>query len=281
MNPSKQTIFRPLIGISLLFGGLGLLTIQIWIPVLIYRPAKLDRSDPNAWGLRGAVAMRTSYGDGTAITGWWYPPAREAAPVVLLVHGRSANISSRSSIMQNLAAQGMGVLLFDYRGYGSSPGQPSEQNLIQDTLTAYDWLRGQGVAAHHIVVVGQSLGNSPASMLAARRPVGALLLISPFTNLPDALAERLPWVPVRLVPWTQNRFDVANNLKRFKGPTLLIASKDDGIIPIANARRLQEGSPQMKWLDASPLQHDGMLHALADDGRLAAAIRAVYPARSN
>ncbi|RYF17551.1 MAG: alpha/beta fold hydrolase [Oxalobacteraceae bacterium] len=270
-------IARRCIGVFLLIVSLGLVTIQLWVPAFIYRPTSLNRSDPKMWGLREATAMRVPYNDGTAVTGWWSPPADADAPVVLLVHGRSANISSRSSVMQHLAAQGMGVLLFDYRGYGASPGRPSEQNLFQDTLTAYGWLRTRGVPANHIVVVGQSLGNSPATILAAQRPIGALVLVSPFTSLPDALAERLPWLPVQLVPWSHNRFDVKASLARFKGPTLLIASEDDGLIPIDNARRLQKNTERLKWLDASPLRHNGMLQGIAADGRLASAIRALLP----
>lgn len=265
------------IGVFLLVVSLGLATVQLWVPAFIYRPTVLNRSDPRMWGLREAAAMRVPYDDGTAVTGWWSPPANADAPVVLLVHGRSTNISSRSSVMQHLAAKGIGVLLFDYRGYGASPGRPSERNLFRDTLTAYGWLRTRGVRADHIVVVGQSLGNSPATTLAAQRPIGALVLVSPFTSLPDALAERLPWLPVQLVPWSHNRFDVKASLARFKGPTLLIASKDDGLIPIDNARRLQKDKPRLKWLDVSPLRHDGMLQGIAGDGRLAGAIRALLP----
>lgn len=266
-------IVRRYIGLILLAVGLALATIEFWIPVFIFRPTSLDRSDPGSWGLRGAVPMKVAYDDGTAITGWWHRPPRKDAPVVLVVHGRSANISTRTLIMQHLVANGMGVLMFDYRGYGASTGRPSELNLHQDTLTAYQWLRMRGVVAKQIVVVGQSLGNGPATMLAAKQPVGALVRVSPFTNLPDALAERLPWLPLRFVPWTYNRFDVATYLVRFRGPTLLIVSDDDGLVPLANARRLQAEKPASRWLDASPLRHDGMLRAVAEDGRLAKLIR--------
>jgi len=265
-------IVRRCIGLFLLTAGLGLATIQFWVALFIFRPTPLHQSDPGSWGLSGAVAMKVAYPDGTAITGWWHPPSHRDGPVVLLVHGRSANISSRTSVMQHLVADGMGVLMFDYRGYGASSGQPSEHNLRQDTLTAYHWLRMRSVAARQIVVVGQSLGNGPATMLAAQQPLGGLLMVSPFTSLPDALAERLPWLPLRLVPWTRNRFDVERYLVRFRGPTMLIASKDDGLVPLANARRLQADKPDVLWFEASPLRHDGMLQAVAEDGRLTKAI---------
>jgi hypothetical protein len=129
-----------------------------------------------------------------------------------------------------------------------------------------------GVVAKQIVVVGQSLKNGPATMLVTKQPIGALVLVSPFTNLPDALAERLPRLPPRLVPWTHNRFDVAAYLVRFRGASLLIVSEGDGLVPLANERRLQAEDPASRWLGAPPLRHDGMLRAVAEDGRLAKVI---------
>lgn len=254
----------------------ALATIQFWVAAFIYRPTMLTRTDPRAWGLTGAVPMRVGYGNGAAITGWWQPPTAGCA-VALVVHGRSANVSTRAAIMRRLTDDGIGVLMFDYRGYGASPGRASERHLAEDTATAYRWLRSRGVAADAIVVVGQSIGNSPAALLAARQPVGALVLVSPFTDLPDALAERLPWLPVRLLPWRRNRFEVSDALRGFRGPTLLVASEADGLVPIGNARRLRAVATRAQWLDASPLRHDGMLQAIASDGRLTRAIRSLVP----
>jgi len=265
-------IFRRSLVLFLLLAAAALATIQYWIPAFIYRPTPLKRPEPQSWGLNGATLIRARYGDGTVVTGWWSPPAGPNSPVVLIVHGRSANIASRASIMKRLMADGMGVLMFDFRGYGASTGTPSERHLTEDTLTAYQWMRSKGVSPDKIVVIGQSLGDSPAAALAASRPIGALLLVSPFTNMPDALAQRLPWLPIRILPWTRNRFDVDGNVKQFKGPTLLIVSETDGMVPLDNAKRLRNSAPGSKWLDTSPLRHDGMLQAIANDGRLTKAI---------
>lgn len=173
------------IGFCLVAMVLAFATVQFWIPVLIYRPAPLYQTEPRSWGLKGAVPMQVAYGDGTAISGWWQRSAQDKGPVVLLVHGHSANISSRRSIMQHLVADGMGVLMFDYRGYGASPGRPSERNISQDTLTAYHWLRAHCVEAKRIVVVGQSLGNAPATALAARQHGNTLAVCCWCRPLPD------------------------------------------------------------------------------------------------
>ena len=101
------------------------------------------------------------------------------------------------------------------------------------------------------------------------------MALARFTSLPGALADRLPWLPLRLLPWTHNRFEVAARLARFRGPALLVASRTDGLVPIGNAGRLRINAPQAVWMDATPLRHDGMLAAITSDGRLAAAIRSL------
>ena len=266
-------IFRRCLAFAILTVLLALGTIQFWIPAFIYRPAALSRPDPRSWGLKNGIMVKIRYGDGTAITGWWNPPGTSDSPIVLVVHGRSANIASRLPVMKRLVADGLGVFMFDYRGYGASSGRPSEPHLTEDTVAAYRWLRRKGIAARQIVVVGQSLGNAPAAALAAHEPIGALLLVSPFTSLPNAMADRLPWLPIQFLPWTRNRFDVGASISHFEGPVLLIASETDGLVPISDARKLRGHAPHSQWLDVEPLHHDGMLQGIAADGRLTDAVR--------
>lgn len=254
-------------------------TVQFWIPSVIFRPTPLHRIDPAALRVPGGIAMSVRQRGGGTVTGVWVRPHHADGPVALIVHGRSANISTRIPIVRRLAADGMGVLLFDYRGYGASIGRSSEQHWLEDTITAYRWLRRRGVTPAQIVVIGQSLGNSAAARLAATQPVGDLVLVAPFTNLPDALATRLPLLPLRLVHWTRNRFDVGGPVRRFRGPKLFVTSATDGMVPIDDARRVLASSTEALWLDASPLPHDGMLRRIAEDGRLTAALHALRQRR--
>jgi acetyl esterase/lipase len=252
---------------------LALATAQDWIALFLYRPAPLETVDPRHWGLTGTQAINLRTGDGVALAGWWHPPAAPDQPVTLIAHGRSANIATRAGVMRRLAADGMGVLMVDYRGYGASEGRPSEAGLTQDMLAAWRWLRTRSIAPGRIVVIGQSLGNAPAAALAARVQIGALVLVSPFSSLPDALADALPWLPLRRLDWHRNRFDVRAALRHYRGPLLLVASRADGLVPNANVERLRADVPCAAWLDASPLRHDGLLQAIARDGRLTAALR--------
>jgi abhydrolase domain-containing protein 12 len=52
-------------------------------------------------------------------------------------------------------------LTFDYRGFGRSSGNPSEDGLISDALAVVDWARKvAGIPPSRILVFGQSLGTA-------------------------------------------------------------------------------------------------------------------------
>lgn len=258
-------------GLALL---VGLATVSIWISAFIYRPSPLLQPAPSAWFLPTARGVSIRSGANDRLFGWWLPPPTTTAPVVLIVHGRSANISTRAPIARRLSLDGFGVLLFDFRGYGRSTGRSNEQSLTEDAKAAYDWIRAQGIEARRIVVLGQSLGNAPAARLSASRPVGALALVSPFTSLPEAMADRLPWAPVRLLPWPHNRFEVQASVRQLHVPVLFVVSRDDGLVPYVNSQQLAASARQPHWLEADGQRHEGLLAAASRTGRLSQALRA-------
>ena len=66
------------------------------------------------------------------------------------------------------------VLAIDYRGFGDSTGTPSEEGLIEDAQTAWDYVTNTaseyaakgGNLADGVVLMGHSLGTGVASGLA-------------------------------------------------------------------------------------------------------------------
>jgi pimeloyl-ACP methyl ester carboxylesterase len=131
------------------------------------------------------------------------------------------------------------------------------------------------VRPERLVLVGQSLGNAPAARLAAERPVAALVLVSPFTRLPAALAERLPWLPIGWLPWPRNRFEVEAWVARVRAPVLLVASAADGLVPMADSWRVATAARDPRWLRADDLRHDGLLVGVVERGALTRALRSL------
>lgn len=257
------------------------LALPFTIAAFVFRPTALPRADPHGWGFAEARLVTFPAADGARLTGWWAPP-KAGAPVVLIAHGRSANISTRAAIGRRLSDDGFGVLLFDYRGYGASAGGPSERGLEEDAVSAFDWLATQHIGAGRIIVLGQSIGDAAAARVAATHPVAALVLVSPFTSLPEAAADRFGLLVLPQAPWPVNRFDVGSSLRRVEAPVVFVASRNDGLVSIETTRKAAAllRSPPL-WLEDDRLKHDGMLAAVTADGRLTATLRRIAGAGSS
>ena len=183
------------------------------------------------------VELRTA--DGLTL-GAWYVPARGADTdvTVLVAAGNAGNRAARAPLAAALRARGMSVLLFDYRGYGGNPGDPTEEGLALDVRAAREHLVERG--AERIVYFGESLGAAVVAELATEHPSCGLLLRSPFTELADVAAEHYPFLPVRLL--LKDRFPVVEHVRRVRVPTTVVYGSADGIVPVVLSRAVAEAA---------------------------------------
>lgn len=185
--------------------------------------------------------------DGTELFGWWHP-GRQASgehPVLLWCHGNAGNISGRWEGMRALAANGLAVFLFDYRGYGRSEGSPSEEGLYRDAAAAYDFLvEERGIEPGRVVGFGRSLGAAVALELVLNRSVAGLVLEGAFENIGAMAHAVIPLIP----SWYPTRYDF-DNLAKVDGlrvPLLMIHGEHDGIVPPTQGRAVFDAAPQPK-----------------------------------
>lgn len=173
--------------------------------------------------------------DGVQLHAWWLPHQQPRA-VILFCHGNAGTIADRLSTLKWLHGLGFATLIFDYRGYGRSTGQPSEAGTYLDAEAAWQYLRAQGHDADEIVIMGRSLGAAVAAQLAARHTPAALVLESTFTSIPDLAAELYPLFPARAL--VRFRYDTLDRISAIEAPLLIVHSRDDEIIPFAHGKRL-------------------------------------------
>lgn len=133
------------------------------------------------------------------------PPGDGPHPCVVMAHGFSAVRDQRlPAYAERLHAAGYGVVLFDYRGFGASAGEPRQVLDIKaqhaDFRSVITWARAQPwVDPERIVLWGSSFSGGHVVTLAAEDPrIAAVIAQVPFadgratlSSLPVATTARI------------------------------------------------------------------------------------------
>lgn len=120
----------------------------------------------------------------------WYIPPQPGKPTVLLCHGNGENITHSQPTAKQLAAQGIGVFMVGYEGYGKNEGTPSESKLYQNAIDGAKYLNNQkGTPNNQIIVMGHSMGGPIATNTVASVTEGnhfkGLIMDSTVTSMAD------------------------------------------------------------------------------------------------
>lgn len=90
--------------------------------------------------------------------------------VLLYCHGNKDHMDfywPRQKLYAHLGGLArFGVLMFDYPGYGVTPGTPTEENLYSSTNAALKWLKNNGLTNERLIMMGFSLGTAPVCEVA-------------------------------------------------------------------------------------------------------------------
>ena len=183
--------------------------------------------------------------DGVRLHGW-YVPGRQQQPVVLFFHGNAGNISHRIENIAYLNRLGLGVLIFDYRGYGKSDGRADEEGLDRDARAARAWLTQRGIPDERILYFGRSLGAAVAVRLASERAPAGLILETPFTSIRDLGRHHYPLLHFSLGWMIRDRYDALAQIPLVKAPLLVFQGDRDSIVPESMARRLFDAANEPK-----------------------------------
>lgn len=203
---------------------------------LMYFPDRM-RTEPADAGLPEAKEEKLITADGETIIVWHIPPRDETKPVVVYFHGNGGALNLRARRFSALASQGVGVVGVSYRGYGGSTGSPTEDGLIADGITAYEFA-AKLYSPARVALWGESLGTGVAVAIAAESPVAKLVLETPFTSAVEVGASVYSFLPVRWLMKDQFRSDL--RIKNVKAPVLIMHGDRDSVIPIRFGERLYE-----------------------------------------
>jgi uncharacterized protein len=222
----------------------------------LYYPMQELELTPNAIGLPFEnIALEAS--DGTALHAW-YLPKDGAAHTVLFFHGNAGNISHRLATLALFNRMNLSTFIVDYRGYGTSEGQPSEKGFYKDAHAAYDYVHKHiEQDSNHIILFGESLGCAVAVDLATQRPAAAIVLESSFSSCADMGKAHFPYLPIRLI--LTQKFDAQSKIASVHVPKYFIHSRSDEIVPFALGKKLFEAAADPKEFLERPGGHNNYL----------------------
>ena len=174
--------------------------------------------------------------DGTSLHGWFVKNSNPQKSKLLIYFG--ANAEEVSYLCDEMKRyKDWSVVLLNYRGYGLSEGNPSEEHLYSDALEIYDYFSAQSnVDRSNIVVMGRSLGTGVATYLAENRNVKGLILVTPYDNLKSLIQKKAPMLPLGFM--LKYRFDSLARAPLLQVPLHIITASEDKIIPPWHSEQL-------------------------------------------
>jgi hypothetical protein len=202
---------------------------------LMYFPETL-RTAPAEAGFPQAEEVVLDTADGERVIVWHVAP-KDNRTVVLYFHGNGGALRYRVDRFRVLVAEGDGLVALSYRGYAGSTGKPTEEGLLDDARTAYDFARKR-YPADKLVLWGESLGSGVAVALAAERPVMRVVLEAPFLSAADVAVGAYPFAPIYWLMKDQFRSDL--RIGKVTAPVLIMHGDRDTVVPIASGQALYQ-----------------------------------------
>ena len=151
------------------------------------------------------------------------------------------------------------VFTFDYRGFGDSTGEPTEEGLVRDARYVYDWLHNLTNGERKIYIWGQSLGSAVACQLAARlsddesKTLAGIVLEAPFINIHQALHTYYLSLLFQWHPWFSSLtgkalhseklgFQTRGHLSSVNCPCVILHADDDYTVPYSHGQQLLQAA---------------------------------------
>ncbi|KAH3834279.1 alpha/beta hydrolase domain-containing protein 17B-like [Dreissena polymorpha] len=196
--------------------------------------------------------FQTRTSKGNRISCMYAKCSPNARYTLLFSHGNAVDLGQMSSFYIGLGTRiNCNIFSYDYSGYGTSTGKPSEKNLYADIDAAWQSLRSRyGICPQNIILYGQSIGTVPTVDLAARYEVAAVVLHSPLMS-----GMRVAF-PETKRTWFFDAFPSIDKVQKITSPVLVIHGTEDEVIDFSHGLAIFERCPRT----VEPLWVEGAGH---------------------
>jgi pimeloyl-ACP methyl ester carboxylesterase len=213
-----------------------LLRSAVWVVVIyalfagaayLRTPSVMYRPPPPTYPADDPTLVRLPAGDGAVVARMTTVASPRAT--VLFAHGNAGDLGTGVDVVRRFTDLGVDVLAFDYRGYGRSSGEPSEDGTYEDIDATYRYLVDEReVEPRSIVVVGLSMGGGPSAWLAQHRKIGGLLLWSTMASANATVGGIADILPI-------DYYETVDRLPDIDVPVAILHGDADDVIGVDNA----------------------------------------------
>jgi fermentation-respiration switch protein FrsA (DUF1100 family) len=243
------------VGISVALAAIAIIwAVRVSYPRLLYPAPQSDAFAPAQGKLLTMLAQ-----DGVTVHATELAGPR-GAPVIVYFHGNGVVMGDVLWMAREFSKRGVGVVLCEYRGYGLSAGGgsavPSEAGLYEDAEAVLAELRAWGVGPERVALFGESLGTGVAAEMAARGRGSALVLVTPYTSIPEVASHFVFGLPAQLL--MRERFDTLSKAARIRVPALLLHGTEDGVVPYAMGVKLAAALPLARLITIAGGHHNDL-----------------------
>lgn len=157
---------------------------------------------------------------------------------VIWSHGNAETIYDSLDYLTRLCNQiNVGIIVYDYQGYGLSEGSPSEQNCYDDITAIVNYVKNEmKINPDQITLIGRSLGTGVVVDYAWKnkwkRPI---ILISPYKSMTSVVSNSLAFSFRPL-----DKFVTIDKISKLKCPVKIYHGDKDTVIDISHSKELWE-----------------------------------------
>ena len=216
---------------------------------LIYQPDKYLYAHPDQFKTKFDNFTFKSI-DGTKLSAWkLYSKTKNPKNLLIYFHGNAENLTSHFVNAVWMTDYGYDVLIFDYRGYGLSEGEPNPKGVAEDGLAFlnYSYADFKKGGYEKFIVYTQSLGGAIALRsledFTHREEISLLVLDSTFLSPRDVARDKTNRLFKYII---SNDYTASPELKHLVMPILSIHSTEDFVIAYYLGKDLFDKIPNTK-----------------------------------
>lgn len=207
--------------------------------------------------------------DNNKIYGYWIKSdSGHQGRTIFYCHGNKYNLDEYWDRVMIMHKMGFNVFIFDYRGFGKSEGESSEDAIRKDAEVALDFVLNQKkVPADSMTIYGFSLGSVPSIYLSANKITPSGLIVESGFASANSLTQTGAGLDLPPLWLTGSSFNNADQISKVKTKVMIIHAKDDDFIRYEdNALVLYKNAPDPKKLvPVNADQHSAVIRGLGED----------------